>query len=323
MRGHKAAKGPDLRTVLLFYESLWCCDAASYVHQLERQWAQWRHAAGTAAVAARVSAHFSPLEHVHAHLILGSRTLLESFERAVAFYGARNPHTRYEMDTASHRVRISVRYPEGVSPGRDDAEYRLMLMANIIRWVTPVRGEDILMQFRHGPPPYQGELERLADCPMGFNADEDALLINPRIMSARIWGSDTVASKLGRLFEEDLAAHSAPRTLAARVGAAIREGFPRGETGIKAVAARFGVTPRTLQRHLAGEGTSFHQVLSQAKQRLCGELIQDSTRPIGEIARFLGYSNPSNFTRAFREWFGTTPARMRHRLGLGHSENGS
>jgi AraC-like DNA-binding protein len=91
----------------------------------------------------------------------------------------------------------------------------------------------------------------------------------------------------------------------------------KGKSGIKSVAGQFGVSSRTLQRQLSDEGTSFHQVTEETKHRLCAELIQDPEIPVEEISRRLGYSNRSNFARAFREWFGTTPHRLRHAMRVG------
>jgi AraC-like DNA-binding protein len=40
-------------------------------------------------------------------------------------------------------------------------------------------------------------------------------------------------------------------------------------------------------------------------------MLMDSTMEVSQIAAILGYANASAFTRAFRRWSGTTPARWR------------
>ena len=42
------------------------------------------------------------------------------------------------------------------------------------------------------------------------------------------------------------------------------------------------------------------------------QLLEDSAMEVSQIALFLSYSNASAFTRAFRRWSSTTPARWRN-----------
>jgi len=86
-----------------------------------------------------------------------------------------------------------------------------------------------------------------------------------------------------------------------------------GACGIESIAARLGMTGRTLQRRLSVEGTSFaavRQGLLQSEARL---LLRDRTVPITEIAYHLGYSDVAHFTRAFCRWTGEAPDRWRRR----------
>ncbi len=43
------------------------------------------------------------------------------------------------------------------------------------------------------------------------------------------------------------------------------------------------------------------------------QLLRESSQPVDIIASSLGYSDASNFSRAFRRWQGMTPALYRRR----------
>ncbi len=87
-----------------------------------------------------------------------------------------------------------------------------------------------------------------------------------------------------------------------------------GTSAIEGVAARLGVTRRTLQRRLAREGVTFAE-LSQAMLRAeAAELLQQRNVPIADIAYQLGYSDPAHFTRAFRRWTNEAPNRWRRTI---------
>ncbi len=68
---------------------------------------------------------------------------------------------------------------------------------------------------------------------------------------------------------------------------------------------------RSLRRHLAEAGTSYQLVLDEVRQRLAQQYLSTTHLPLYEIALLLGYSDPSNFRRAFRKWTGKLPSDYR------------
>jgi AraC-like DNA-binding protein len=83
----------------------------------------------------------------------------------------------------------------------------------------------------------------------------------------------------------------------------------------KQIAAEvIGVSPRTLQRRLDEERTSFHEVLEQLRLQKAKAMLAEPGIKLIEIAFGLGYENPPSFTRAFRRWTGVTPSEYRFRV---------
>jgi len=88
-----------------------------------------------------------------------------------------------------------------------------------------------------------------------------------------------------------------------------------GQTSLAALAAAHHTSPRSLQRRLAEQGTSFQQLLDNTRQHLAERHLMDAKLDLAEIALLLGYSEQSAFTRAFRTWTGLAPAQWRrHQL---------
>ncbi len=77
------------------------------------------------------------------------------------------------------------------------------------------------------------------------------------------------------------------------------------------VAEIMNSTKRTLRRRLIEEGTSFQSILEQLKYRLALQFLTHSQLSIQEISYELGYSDPSNFGRAFKKWHGGSPLEIR------------
>ena len=80
---------------------------------------------------------------------------------------------------------------------------------------------------------------------------------------------------------------------------------------IDQVAAKIGLSTRTIQRSLRSEGTTFGSLLKAARQRWALELLTREDLTIGDIADILGYSSKQHFIRAFKTWTGKTPGANR------------
>jgi AraC-like DNA-binding protein len=89
-----------------------------------------------------------------------------------------------------------------------------------------------------------------------------------------------------------------------------REG-DAGVSSLEQVADDLAVSPRTLKRMLAAQGTSFSTLLDRERREKATFLLESSRIPLEQIAERLGYSTSSNFGRAFHQWTGMTPGAYR------------
>jgi AraC-like DNA-binding protein len=79
------------------------------------------------------------------------------------------------------------------------------------------------------------------------------------------------------------------------------------------MAKKLHMSESTLQRHLTKEGFRFQQLLDKVRYRLANEYLVGSALPVVEIACLLGFSDTTNFRRAFKRWSGMTPSQIRER----------
>jgi len=100
-------------------------------------------------------------------------------------------------------------------------------------------------------------------------------------------------------------------SIAMRVRATIIERLPDGTPSQGNIAEILHVSMRSLQRRLNNENTNFKELLEGTRHELALQYIQEQHRTIGEITYLLGFSEPSNFSRAFRRWTGMSPAEYR------------
>ncbi|MEE3849363.1 AraC family transcriptional regulator [Gordonia sp. LSe1-13] len=144
----------------------------------------------------------------------------------------------------------------------------------------------------------------------------------PRFSESRA-GFTLLASDLARPLVADDTAHLAmvryldtvidrqDRRLAGSVRDLVRQLLPTGAATIEVTARQFHLHPKTLQRRLAAEGTSFADIIDGVRRELTEHWLRDTDMTLTHLAHELGYSEQSVLTRACRRWFGVGPTRYR------------
>lgn len=144
-----------------------------------------------------------------------------------------------------------------------------------------------------------------------FAAGTNQLRFPARYLDLPLSTADPVTARLvTHQCEQELTQLGYRGDIAAQVRALLadaRDGYP----GLDAVAARLRLSTRTLKRRLHERGLGFQQLLDEARRRDALRLLDDATLSIEQIALRLGYSDPANFTRAFRKWAGRSPSAHR------------
>jgi AraC-like DNA-binding protein len=81
------------------------------------------------------------------------------------------------------------------------------------------------------------------------------------------------------------------------------------------VAARLNMHPRTLQRRLREEGSSFEAIKDDVRRDAAARYLRQSDIPLARVAALLGYSESSVLTRSCQRWFASSPRQIRETSG--------
>ena len=94
----------------------------------------------------------------------------------------------------------------------------------------------------------------------------------------------------------------------------LNQAFDAGAHQVSALADALYISERTLQRRLKESfGTTASEWLRHKHMQYALYALGTDSVSIGEIAYHCGYAHVSSFTKAFREYFGCTPAELRKR----------
>lgn len=76
-------------------------------------------------------------------------------------------------------------------------------------------------------------------------------------------------------------------------------------------AAKMRLGERTLRRRLADEGTTFQAILDEVRCHIATDYLATTHLSTQEIAELLGFSEATNFRRAFMRWTQRSPTSYR------------
>ena len=200
-----------------------------------------------------------------------------------------------------------------LGPGKALAEsYRLAALLKASRALTGVDIVPVRLTCTYAQPSSTTVHRRYFRCPLQFGAQAATVVFRTPDLDLPIVGADeTLAGYLSEYAEQVLASLVQGQTMRHTVRAVIWSLLGDGTPSLEQVAEALHLAPRTLQRHLAAEGTSLRQEIEEIRKTMAVAVLRDPSISIEDVALLLGYAEPSTFFRSFKRWTGSTPRRFR------------
>ena len=149
--------------------------------------------------------------------------------------------------------------------------------------------------------------------PLTFRADRTALAVAARDLNLPISENNQELHDLATSYlDSQLPRGRTPFTT--QVRQAIEALLGTGTCGHRQVANALYMHPRTLQRRLREEGTTFEDIKDETRRDLAQRYLSQPDVPLTQVTALLDYSEQSAFGRSCRRWFHATPRDFRNRL---------
>lgn len=247
------------------------------------------------------------------YLIASAGSVREGLERLSRYLVLVNPAVRVRLESTGDPVRVTVESPGDTFA----AEFTVAMTILRLRDETDGKLQALHASFTHEPDDVN-ELARVLGCAVQGRASWTGVTISREAARLPLRRRDP---RLGAWLERQAAATLARQPSGSGVAFEVRRvlaaSIPADNLEISDIATKLAMTPRTLQRRLADEGTSFDKLRDLTRKGAAEAYLADPTLSIGEVTYLLGYAEPTAFHRAFKRWHGTTPQRFRekHRGG--------
>lgn len=263
------------------------------------------------------SRHWHPTTlHALGYAWLASHTLKEALERLERYLkivsNAGRLNLLREDDTFLVRFVDLLPRQDGIEhPAQIDLALAVlvrMCRASRDGGFTPLR-----VEITHPRPTCYAKHEAYFACPVVFGAAQDQVWMDAAILEATL---PTGNAELARVNDEIVTRYLAQMDrddIVTRVKVSITDSLPSGQVTEDQIAGKLNLSRRSLQRKLQEQSTSYREVLEETRKELASQYMADQSYSISEITYLLGFSDPSNFNRAFRRWKGVSPRAWRNR----------
>jgi AraC-like DNA-binding protein len=167
------------------------------------------------------------------------------------------------------------------------------------------------VQLAYPRPSHAERYKEIYDVPYTFDAATTWVELDAAFLAERLAYGDPASAKLAEQYfaEHPLPAHESDGLVlqVRRRILAARGKVPE----VAQIARELQTSERSLRRGLSELGTSYQELLDEARRERALEWTRSTSTPFDQLASQLGFSDVRSFRRAFKRWTGRTPSELR------------
>jgi len=250
--------------------------------------------------------------HALGFALMVSTNLRDAFKRLLRFYqiisNAIEVKSEYSKDTISYCLNPFDQMPQ---PADEDIDMGMASIVSFGRMLTNRELTPVKVELRRKAPANPQKFSEHFRSPIVFSSEKNRIFYKIRDMEEPLpFANAEIAKRNDQIIVEYLA-HFSKDLITYKVHEKLIDILPTGEPSIDMLARSIGLSTSSLQRCLKKENASYRGILNDIRRNLAADYLKQPTLSIIEVAFQLGYSDSSNFTRAFKRWFGVSPKEYR------------
>jgi AraC-like DNA-binding protein len=251
--------------------------------------------------------------HALGYAWLASDNLLDGLERLVRYSRIMNDVVQVEIRSSEEMVELIIHPPKEHPPPADEAlDAAFALVLHLCRSSYGADFSPVRLRLQRDPPSCRQQFSDLFACPVEFSAAENVMEFRKSDVTRPLGTGNAILVQENEKVVADYLARLDSSGIKAKVRSKLMEMLPAGTANEYKLANTLGLSPRSLQRKLKDEQTSYSELLEETRRQLGKQYLSDSRLSINEITYLLGFSEPASFSRAFKRWTGHSPTEYRN-----------
>jgi len=260
--------------------------------------------------------HFNPAEwHSLGLAILCSSSIREALERTVRFSRIVSDWAPLSLHEDSTGLSIVVT-PNLANRQKTRISYAAMefgvtAMLVVLNEIYPDKLQPTKIRLLRPAREASAEFADLLGCPVSFGNTVESVTFSRQVVGRQLPASNAPLAT----YHDILSSHYVDEYGKEAIATVARRAILRSLTGkgprIDAVARSLNMSARKLQRRLSAEQTTFESLLQEVRIDLALKYLASDEHSLAELSFLLGFSSQSNFSRAFKLWFGISPSQFK------------
>lgn len=253
------------------------------------------------------------------YLMQSCRTMKESYSEVVKFQQVVSGWISYDFVHDKHFELIFKINPlwEQASPetARQAIEMAVAGAHNYIYILTGRKIYPLKAEFAFKSPVPRSEYEQVLKCPVSFDKPQIRLVFERELADMPLISADeSLYASFAQILREKCAASGQSACFSEQVKMVIIRDFGGKIPSLEIIAAHMNVSERSFQRHLQQDNETYRSLGAKIKKELAFNLLRNTDAKVHAISEVLGYTEPSAFHRAFRNWTQSSPAQAKQSL---------
>ena len=259
-----------------------------------------------------VVARYMHMSNMHAlgYALAASATLMDYCRRLERFFRLVSQAAKVTVSETGNEVQLRFEYLTEISSETEDAFFAFTVLSMRLLYrqkFLPLRVQLHRQMPREGAGPY----EALFRAPVSFNHSDGLMVFDRNDLVQFLDGSCPELAQVNDTIAINYLAKLDRNDVITGVTQKIIEMLPVGDCNRDKVASALCLSPTTLQLKLSQRGTNFQKLLDDTRKELACSYIRQGSRSVTEITFLLGFTDTSNFTRAFKRWTGQSPTEFK------------
>ncbi|MDH4561125.1 AraC family transcriptional regulator [Pseudomonas sp. BN411] len=248
------------------------------------------------------------------YLIQSARTVGDALKALAQYFHVHSSGAELHLERQGDQARFLYEVVDGEAASvRQTVELAMGIGAQLMQSLLGHPWKPNALWLRHPAASEPGAYRRLLGVTPRFGGPVNAWVFDAALLETPLSATDERFQQSARRQLNELARLTV-QELPAYVQKLLRQRLHTGHISIEQIAGHMQLSPRTLQRYLQAEGTSFQELLDQTRQAMATRYICDSSIKLTQLAALLGYADLSVFSRAFTRWNGVSPQKWKQRF---------
>lgn len=281
--------------------------------RIKKAWELAREATGDEAIGLKTGRFAKPTQfHAFGYSWMASSSLLEGMQRLTRYLQlVSTASAKLKLTETPESYVLSATFPDvSRAPPREGVECGMTALLALCDSVSDTKIRPLRVELTCPTPSDPQAYRDALRCNVQFGAEVGAMYFRRQDLRAALPGATpAIARATDRVIEQYIETLD-PAKVASQVRQLLVELLPAGAVDQDTVCSRLNRSRSSLLRQLQDEGLSYRDVLDSTRKSLAEDYLRRNKHSHAEIAFMLGFSDQSNFARAFKRWTSLTPGQF-------------